>query len=150
LQYLLKSRDLSALEREVARAIAAVESDPAAGLTAACALVEAFCKVYIADEGLPLPSHQTVKELWKVVSEHLGLDPANIADADVKRVLSGLSSIVDGIGAFRTHAGSAHGRGRDERLVEPRHARLAIHAAHTITTFLLETWEKRKASGCGG
>jgi hypothetical protein len=63
----------------------------------------------------------------------------------VRKVLSGMSSIVDGIGAFRTHAGSAHGRGRRSYKVEARHARLAIHAAHTLCTFMLETWAKRAA-----
>ena len=40
-------------------------------------------------------------------------------------------NVVDGIGAFRTHAGSAHGGGSTPRIVQTREARLAVHAAHT-------------------
>jgi hypothetical protein len=111
--------------------------------------VEAFCKVYIADEGLPLPNEQSIKPLWKIVQGHLGLDPSQVADDDLKRILSGLSSLVDGIGAFRTHTGSAHGRGRASYKPAPRHARLTLHAAHSLVTFAIETWDARKAKGTG-
>jgi len=147
LESILRSRDLGALEVEFQRAISAVETDPAAAITAACATLEALCKVYIEDEGLQLPGDQTVKPLWKVVQAHLGLDPARLADDDLKRILSGLISVVDGLGALRTHVGSAHGRGRQAYRTSPRHARLAVHAAHTLTTFVLETWDARRSAG---
>ena len=45
---------------------------------------------------------------------------------------------------LRTHASSAHGAGRRRYNIEPRHARLAVHAAHTIGLFVLESWAKRQ------
>src|SRR5262245_63910406 len=78
-----------------------------------------------------MPERQTIKELWRPVRDHLGLDRRSVADDDIKRVLSGLASIVDGIGSLRTHASSAHGRGRNQRRVESREARLTINAAYT-------------------
>jgi len=144
LREILESRDLDAINDEFERALATVESDPPAAVTAACSLVESLCKVYIDDEVLNHPSKQTIKSLWKVVANDLGFDPKAVSDDDLKRILSGLSSIVDGIGSLRTHAGSAHGRGRTKYRIEPRHARLAVHAAHTLAVFVLETWETRK------
>ena len=144
LKTMLEARDLAAVEVEFHRALATVELDPAAGVTAACSLIEALCKVYSEDEGLDLPSKETIKDLWKVVSKHLGLDPGVIADQDITRILSGMISVVDGIGSLRTHAGSAHGRGRETYHLDPRHARLAIHAAHTLAAFIIETWEAQK------
>jgi Abortive infection C-terminus len=91
-----------------------------------------------------MPSDQSLKPLWKAASKSLGLDPGAIEDDDLKRVLSGLSSIVDGIGSFRTHTGSAHGRGRRTYRPQARHARLAIHASHTLVAFFIETWDERK------
>jgi hypothetical protein len=146
----LKNRDLGALEKEVERALANVVSDPEAGVTAACSMIESLCKIYIHDESLPTPSKETIKDLWRTVAAHLGFDPSAVEDDDVKRVLSGMSSVVDGIGSFRTHAGSAHGRGRGAYRVEPRHARLAIHSAHTLCTFVIETWDKRKSAQNSG
>jgi hypothetical protein len=149
LDTMLRARDLSAVGIEFDRALENVETDPAAAVTAACAIVEALCKVYIEDEALESPSEQTVKPLWKVVQKHIGLDPAQIEDDDLKRILTGLASVVDGLGAFRTHVGSAHGRGRRAYKVAPRHARLAVHSAHSLTAFVLETWEHRKTVGSG-
>jgi hypothetical protein len=147
LKTILQAGDLVAVEAEFQRAIEAVELDPPAGVTAACALIEALCKVYIDDEHLELPSNQTVKDLWRVVSRHLGLSPGILVDQDVTRMLSGLMSVIDGIGSLRTHAGSAHGHGREQYPLEPRHARLAIHAAHTLAVFVIETWEIHKSNG---
>ena len=146
LETTLRARDLVTVEQEFQRSLHSVEADPAASVTAASAIVEALCKVYIHDEKIDLPKDQTIKPLWGAVQKHLGLDPAQIEDEDLKRILSGLSSIVDGLGAFRTHAGSAHGRGRRSYRIQPRHARLAIHAAHTLTQFVLETWDDRKTT----
>jgi hypothetical protein len=143
LRQILETRDLKAVNTEFERAIATIESDPPAAVTAACSLLESLCKIYIEDEELAPPSKETIKGLWKVVGGHLGFDPAALPDDDLRRILSGLSSVVDGVGSLRTHSGSAHGRGRTRYRLEPRHARLAVHAAHTLVFFVLETWEAR-------
>jgi len=145
LESILRARDLPALEREFERALASIEQDPAAAVTAACATIESLCRVYIEDEELAMPSEQSIKPLWKAVQGHLGLDPSQVADDDLRRILSGLTSVVDGLGAFRTHVGSAHGRGRTAYRPLPRHARLAVHSAHTLSVFVLETWDARLA-----
>ena len=101
--------------------------------------------MYIADEGLPKPLKQDLQNVWKVVRGDLGFDTKLVQDNDLKRVLSGILSIVDGIGAFRTHASSAHGEGRKLYKLKPRHARLAINSAHTIALFVLETWDEKRS-----
>src|SRR5579875_2918681 len=53
--------------------------------------------------------------------------PFAIEDDELKKALSGLTSIVDGLGAFRTHAGSAHGYGQ-KTYRPPRQARLVASA----------------------
>jgi Abortive infection C-terminus len=140
----LKVNSIQVVETEFDRAYRSIESDPPAALTSACAILEAVCKHYIQAEYLPMPGKQTLGTLWSEVSKHLGLSPAQLADDDMKQILSGLFSIANGIGALRTHEGSAHGHGNKTYKVEARHARLAVHAAHTMTVFVLETWEARK------
>lgn len=141
----LRERDFVSVQIEFDRALASVDSDPASSVTAACAILESLCKILIEDEGLESPREQSIKPLWAVVQKHLRLDPASIEDDDLRRVLSGLTSVVDGLGAFRTHTGSAHGRGRLQYRLESRHARLVIHAAHTLVSFVMETWDARRA-----
>ncbi len=141
----LRQGDFPGVDEEFRRAIEAVEADPAAALTAACAILESLFKIVIEDDGLAMPSRQTIGPLWQVLRNHLDFDPGKKDDDDIKRILQGLASVVDGIGALRTHAGSAHGRdGRKAYKAQPRHARLAIHAAHTLTVFVIETWHQRR------
>ena len=65
-----------------------------------------------------------------------------IAD-NIRKVLSGVTTATEGIGALRTHGGDAHGRERGHRRIDPRIARFAIHAASTVALFLIETWERK-------
>ncbi len=140
---LIKGRDIPTIEIEFDRALANVNSKPREAVSAACNILESIFKVYIADEGLPQPKKQDLQNVWKVVRADLGFDAKLVQDDDLKRVLSGILSIVDGIGAFRTHASSAHGEGRTAYKLKPRHARLAIHSAHTLALFVLETWDEK-------
>ncbi len=144
LNQVLKDRDLAGVDMEFERALANVEKDPPAAITAACSILESLFKVYIEDNSVEMPADQSLKPLWKMASKHLGLDPSSIGDDDVKKVLSGLNSVVDGIGSLRTHTGSAHGRGRRAYRLQARHARLAVHASHTLVAFFIETWDERK------
>ncbi len=144
LQELIKGRNIPAIEAEFNRALASVNSEPREAVSAACNILESMFKVYIADEHLDMPHKQDLQNVWKVVRGDLGFDPGSIEDDDLKKILSGILSVVDGIGAFRTHASSAHGQGRKLYNIKPRHARLAIHSAHTIAFFVLETWDEKK------
>ncbi|WP_239024159.1 abortive infection family protein [Paraglaciecola marina] len=143
LSELIKGRDIPSIDAEFNRALANVNSEPREAVSAACNILESMFKVYIADEGLSKPQKQDLQNVWKIVRGDLGFDTKLVQDDDLKRVLSGIMSIVDGIGAFRTHASSAHGEGRKVYNLKPRHARLAINSAHTVALFVLETWDER-------
>lgn len=141
---LIKGLDIPSIDAEFTRALANVNSEPREAVSAACNILESIFKTYIADEGLPNPKKQDLQNVWKIVRADLGFDPNLVQDDDLKRILSGILSVVDGIGAFRTHASSAHGQGRITYNLKPRHARLAIHSAHTIALFVLETWDEKR------
>jgi hypothetical protein len=136
----IKSDGIQAIEIEYDRAYRSIESDPGAAVTAACAILESVCKCCLEEQGSALPKKQVLGTLWPEVTNYLGLSPKDVADDDLKRILQGLYGIGDGVAALRTHEGSAHGHsdGKGYRLA-PRHARLAVHAAHTI-----ETWDARR------
>jgi hypothetical protein len=142
LQDIIHARDLSGLQTEFDRIYQNVESDPAAAVTASCALLESLFKTYIEEQALVMPGDQTLKPLWKVVRKELKLDPGTVEDEDLKTILGGLAATVEGIGSLRTHKGSAHGRGQKAYKILPRHARLAAHAAFTVASFILEAWSK--------
>lgn len=150
LQQFIKDRDLAAIENEFDRATQNTEVDPREAVSAASNILESVCKVYIDDTGLTKPAKQDLQSVWSVVRKDLGLDPSLLEDDDLKAILSGIISVVHGIGALRTHASTAHGSGRKSYRLEPRHARLAVHAAHTLTLFILESWENKERRGTAG
>jgi hypothetical protein len=139
----LQAGDFASIEAEFERAVKQLQVDPHAAITAACAIIEALCKTYIDTFALELPSAQTVLPLWKVVQGHLGLNIDPILRDDQKRILQGLASIVDGVGAYRTHIGSAHGRGIDPPPISTSEARLAVNASHSLVIFVMERWHAK-------
>jgi Abortive infection C-terminus len=144
LEQMAREKDLVGVQTEFDRILDNLEKDPPSAVTASCSLPESLFKVYIEEEALTLPSDESIKSLWNVVRKDLKFDPAVLQDENLRKILSGLASITDGIAALRTHKGSAHGHGKVSYRVKPRHARLAVHAASTVATFLLETWDEHK------
>lgn len=149
LDELIKARDFDSIGAEFERALRSVDISPRDAVSAACNIIESFCKTYIEEEGLEMPAKQDLQPVWAVVRKHLGIDPSRVEDRDLQEIMSGLIAVASGIGALRTHASSAHGAGKRGYKLEPRHARLAVHAAHTLVLFLLESWTKKKGGGGG-
>lgn len=144
LEEFVRELDVTSIDAEFNRALTNVELNPREAVSAASNILESLCKVYIEEEHLERPAKQDLKPIWTIVRKDLGFDPSMVEDQDLQTVLSGMISIVEGIGALRTHASSAHGAGKKSYKLEPRHARLAIHSAHTVALFVLETWRKKK------
>jgi len=136
------------VRRDLDRALDSADRDPEDAVTAACSTVESVCRSILVELGQPLPDKKDIQGLYKAVRTHLGLSPdrpdlpSQIAD-DVRKVLSGIATSIEGIGALRTHAGDAHGRERGFARIDGRIARLAIHAASSLALFLIETWQKK-------
>jgi hypothetical protein len=140
------------VSRDLDRATRNAEDDPEDAVTAACATLEAVCRSILLELGLALPAKKDVSALVRAVQEPLGLSPGrtdlpDLIAGDIRKVLSGLTTATEGIGALRTHGGDAHGRERGHRRIDPRIARLAIHAASTVALFLIETWERKMQRG---
>lgn len=140
---LLRQRALPEIEKEFERALESVEKDPPAAITAACAILESFCRVYLQQAGIATTGDQTAKGLWRLVSDHIGFAPSPETDEGMKRIYSGFFSIVEGVSLLRNHDSSAHGRDHRPYVVLPRHARLAVHSAHTLVLFGLESWSAK-------
>lgn len=136
------------VRRDLDRALASIETDPEDAITAACSTVESVCRSILIEVGEPLPVKKDVQGLFNAVKRPLGLSADRsdlgppIAD-DVRTILGGLATVIQGIGALRTHAGDAHGRERGYARVDARIGRLSIHSASTVALFLIETWQRK-------
>jgi hypothetical protein len=140
--------DFDTVSRDLERALASANEDPEDAVTAACSTVESVCRSILIELGEALPDKKDIKGLFNAVRKPLGLSPDRsdfdplIAD-DVRKILSGLATAIEGIGALRTHGGDAHGRERGYTRIDRRIASLAIHAASTVALFLIETWQRK-------
>lgn len=142
----LRSGDFLSIEKEFERAIENIQSDPHASITASCSIIEATLKFYIESfDDLAMPNKLNVMPLWGIVQPHLALNTDVTLAADQHKVLKGISSIIDGVGAFRSHIGSAHGRGSSPPSIVVAEARLVVNAAHTLVVFIMEMLHAKKA-----
>jgi hypothetical protein len=140
--------DFDTVTRDLDRALNSAKEDPEDAVTAACSTVESVCRSILIELNEPLPDKKDIKGLFNAVRKPLGLSPDKpdidplIAD-DVRKILSGLATAIEGIGALRTHGGDAHGRERGYTRIDQRIASLAIHAASTVALFLIQTWQRK-------
>jgi len=136
------------VQRDLNRALASIEADPEDAITAACSTIESVCRSVLIELGEPLPAKRDVQGLFNAVKGPLGLSPDRsdldpLITGDVRTTLGGLATVIQGVGALRTHAGDAHGRERGYARVDARIGRLSIHAASTVALFLIETWQRK-------
>ncbi|HEO1780740.1 TPA: abortive infection family protein [Acinetobacter baumannii] len=142
LENVIRRLEIPALDQEFMRALTHVDNSPREAVSAASNILESICKIYISENQLTMPSKKDLKNLFDVVRKSLNIQRDSVEDEDLLRIISGIISVVDGIASLRTHASSAHGAGVKQYNLKPRHARLAIHAAHTIGLYILESWKE--------
>lgn len=142
LQELVKQGSLQAVNVEIQRALGNVDKDPLAAAHNAGSVLEASLKAYLDYHEISYKEDtDSLSDLWKKVVGHIGLHPKEMDDKDLKKIASGLNSIVDGTMHLRNKKSGAHGKSEEQLKsinIRPRHARLAIHAAHTVSAYVLE------------
>lgn len=140
---LVSEKNIPAINMEFERALKKVDTEPLEAISASCNILESICKAFIEHFNITPPNKQDLRSLWKIVANELNFNPELIQDDDLKKIISGMFSVVDGISALRTHGSSAHGQGVKLYKPKPRHTRFAVNSAHTLSLFLLETWNER-------
>jgi hypothetical protein len=126
----------------------AVNSDPDLAIGTAKELIESCCKTILAERGVEVPKNADISILVKLTSKELELTPNQIPDQakaaeSIKRLLSNLASVAQGIAELRNQYGTGHGKAAGSRGLQSRHARLAVGAASTLSVFLAETHQAR-------
>ena len=127
----------------------AVESDPSLAIGTAKELIETCCKTILAERGKPVIGTPDVSTLTKETLKELKLVPEGIPDAArgadvIKRLLSNLGTIGNGLAELRGLYGTGHGKHGSATGLGSRHAKLAVGAAATLTVFLFETHKETK------
>jgi hypothetical protein len=137
------------LAEQIRRLEASVESDPSLAIGTAKELIETCCKTILAERGKPVTGTPDVSTLTKETLKELKLVPEGIPDATrgadvIKRLLSNLGTIGNGLAELRGLYGTGHGKHGNSAGLSVRHAKLAVGAASTLAVFLFETHKETK------
>src|SRR5260221_3779429 len=144
----LGGTDPGYVAQQITRMEAAVVNDPTLAIGTAKELVETCCKTILQVRDVEFTRSADLPELMKLTIKELELTPNDIpekakAAETVKRLLSNLVTIVQGVAELRNHYGTGHGKTAGYRALGSRHAKLAVGAASTLVVFLTETHNER-------
>jgi hypothetical protein len=142
LQDLIHTEGLRAVSQEMNRALEKVGSDPNASAHYAANVLEACFKAFLAARNIPFDDKgDTLIDLWQPVRDAIGMKTKDLGNNDLRKIATGLNSIVDGMMHLRNKKSAAHGKTEDQAMneaLEPHHARLAVHSAHTLAAYVIE------------
>lgn len=136
--------DAGHMHEQIRRIEASIDVDPALAIGTAKELVESCFKTILTDRGIAFDKGDDILKLGKKALKELRLVPDDVPDSakgadTIKRVLSNLATVVQGLTELRSLYGTGHGKDGRSKGVSARHARLAVGAASTIVTFVFQT-----------
>jgi len=138
------------LAEQIRRLESSIETDPSLAIGTAKELIETCCKTILAERGQAVFGTPDVSTLTKLTLKELKLVPEGIPDAArgadvIKRLLSNLGTIGNGLAELRGLYGTGHGKHGSATGLGVRHAKLAVGAAATLVVFLFETHTETKS-----
>lgn len=136
-------------DEHVQRINGSIDEDPALAIGSTKELVEAVLKTILtALPDVTFDKTDDVPRLLSKVQKALKLTPDDIDNAAkgadiIKVLLSNLGQVVNKLAELRNLYGTGHGAEKVRKGLEPRHAKLAVGAGITLSSFLLDTFKNR-------
>ena len=144
-ELIARLRDPAAIREHLSRLGRTAQSDPPLAIGTAKELIESTAKTVLLETGVEIDDKADLPALINRAQKALGLHPSSVGPGPdgtdaVKRILGGLTSIAIGLGELRNRGyGTGHGPGGERVGLVPRHARLAVNAAMTWCSIVLDT-----------
>lgn len=141
--------DAPELARQLSRLRDAVNQDPGLAIGTAKEMLETTCKTILEDLGVEVDPSWEIPTLLKETRKLLKLLPEDVPSAakgadTIRRLLSNLGQVAQGLAELRNYYGSGHGRSGKTKGLSPRHARLAVGSVATLVQFLFETHQEHE------
>lgn len=141
--------DANHLAEQIRRIESSINDDPALAIGTAKELVETCCKTILSERGKPVIGIPDIPTLTKAALKELNLVPEGIHEKSrgsdvIKRLLSNLGTIGNGLAELRGLYGTGHGKDGKTAGLSVRHAKLAVGTASTLATFLFDTHQETK------
>lgn len=135
------------IEKQIGLMRELIDTHPADSIGKAKELLESCFKHILDKEGAGYSSSVTLQELRKQIFVLLNLDAKENISAqsnqEVKKILSSLVQVIDGINNLRNEKGDGHGKGSGFTELPSRYARLVVNSSVGMVRFIWETYEER-------
>ncbi|HPV80649.1 MAG TPA: abortive infection family protein [Dermatophilaceae bacterium] len=135
--------DWKAVQDSWRQALDKIHSDPEGAITATRTLLESTCKHICDERGVSYENNWDLSRLYKATAGAMEIAPDQHSEQVIKQILSGVSTVVTGLGSLRNSLSDAHGRGKRAVRPAPRHAKLAVNAGFAVAGFLIDTHIER-------
>jgi hypothetical protein len=127
-----------------------LDDDPRLAVGSAKELVESTAKLVLKRCGVQYGKSDDLPSLVTKAHTALGINAKQVDEGaenavGIRTLLSAVSRIGVGMAELRNQVGTGHGQTEVPTWVTPRHARLAVGAAHVWCQFVLETLEQRSS-----
>lgn len=139
-------QDWHAVKSSWEKALQIVDADPEGAIRSARTTLESVCKHILDERAVVYDAGGDLAKLYKSTATALNLAPEQHTEQIFKQILSGVGSVVGGLGAVRNAHSDAHGGGKARVRPRPRHARLAVNLACGVAGFLIETHTETAAA----
>ncbi|NLG01433.1 MAG: abortive infection family protein [Lentisphaerae bacterium] len=138
------------LSEQIRRMESSIQTDPSLAIGTAKELIETCCKTILCERGISISASADIPTLTKQTLKELNLVPEGVPEtsrgADViKRLLSNLGTIGNGLAELRGLYGTGHGKHGSAMGLMPRHAKFAVGVAATLATFLFDSHQETKS-----
>lgn len=121
-------------------ALGKITSDPEGAITAARTMLESVCKHICDERGVAYDDAAgDLSKLYKAAASAMEIAPDQHSEKIIKQILSGVYTVVGGLGALRNSLSDSHGRGKTSVRPAPRHAKLAVNTGFAVAGFLIDS-----------
>lgn len=121
------------------------DKDFEGSITNARTLIESICLFILESKTKKKHDYDgNMIKLYKNVSSLLKMSPGDYEDENLKQILSGVFSIINGVSGLRNMFSDSHGTSPSKIIyrIDERHAILTVNLAKTITEYLFLSYEK--------
>ena len=137
------------LHKQIERAQSSINEDPELAIGTAKDLLETCCKTILEQRNSSIENTPKLPKLIKATLIELKLVPEAIPNEAkgnkiIRQLLNNIGAIANATGELRNLYGAGHGKSVHSKGLQPRHARLAVSSAATLTTFLFETHKETR------
>ncbi|MDZ5760354.1 abortive infection family protein [Carnobacterium maltaromaticum] len=125
-----------------------IEKSPSDAIGKSKELIESCCKSILTSFNIEIENGLNLNQLTKKTFNSLKLSLTEIEEKKlndtIKKILSSLGNLTNGIAELRNTDGTGHGKDNTYKSLPPRYARLAVGSSITLVHFLWETYEYQK------